>query len=241
MNLTKNKRVLLKISGEWLANKEKNHIIDYNAVDSIAIQLKELVNSGVQIAIVVGGGNIWRGASAEKNGISRTRADYIGMLATLMNALALQSILEKRDIKTRVQSSVNIDGRIAENFITEKANAYLNQGEIVIFAAGTGRPYFTTDTAAVLVATEIKADIMLIGKNNTDGVYDSDPNKNEDAKFFTEISYNEILKRNLAVMDSTAIIMARDNKLKSLVFNIGEKESILKVMKEKGVFTKINE
>ena len=157
----KYKRILLKLSGEWLANKEKSLSIDYSLIDNIAIQLKKIKEQNIQIAIVIGGGNFWRGASAEKNGIPRNRADYIGMLATIMNALALQSGFEKHGLKCRVQSAITIDPKVAENYITEKAIKYLNSGEIVIFSAGTGRPYFTTDTAATLVASEIEADIIL--------------------------------------------------------------------------------
>ncbi len=236
----KYKRILLKLSGEWLANKEKSLSIDYSLVDGIAVQLKKLIEQNIEVAIVIGGGNFWRGASAEKNGIPRNRADYIGMLATIMNALALQSGFEKNGLKCRVQSSINIDPKVAENYITEKAIKYLSSGEIVIFSAGTGRPYFTTDTAATLVASEIKADIILLGKNNTKGIYDSDPNINFDAKIYSEISYDEILSKNLKVIDSTAATMARDNNINSLVFDIGTKNSILNVLEEKGIFTKVH-
>ncbi len=236
----KYKRILLKLSGEWLSNKKKSLSIDYSLVDGIAIQLKKLIEQNIEIAIVIGGGNFWRGASAEKNGIPRNRADYIGMLATIMNALAIQSGFEKNGLKCRVQSSINIDPKVAENYITEKAIKYLSSGEIVIFAAGTGRPYFTTDTAATLVASEIKADIILLGKNNAKGIYDFDPNLNPDAKIYAKISYDEILSQNLKVIDSTAATMARDNNIDSLVFDIGTKDSILNVLEEKGIFTKVS-
>ncbi|MDK2819254.1 MAG: UMP kinase [Mycoplasmataceae bacterium] len=236
----KYKRILLKLSGEWLANKEKSLSIDYSLVDNIAIQLKKIREQKIEIAIVIGGGNFWRGASAEKNGIPRNRADYIGMLATIMNALALQSGFEKHGLKCRVQSSINIDPKVAENYITEKAKKYLSSGEIVIFAAGTGRPYFTTDTAATLVASEIEADIILLGKNKVTGIYDSDPNINADAKRYSSISYDEILSKNLKVIDSTAATMARDNNINALVFDIGTKDAILNVLNEKGLFTKVS-
>lgn len=236
----KYKRILLKLSGEWLANKEKSLLIDYSLIDNIAMQLKKIKEQNIEIAIVIGGGNFWRGASAEKNGIPRNRADYIGMLATIMNALALQSGFEKHGLKCRVQSSINIDPKVAENYITEKANKYLSSGEIVIFSAGTGRPYFTTDTAATLVASEIGADIILLGKNKIKGIYDSDPNINKDAKRYSKISYNEILSKNLKVIDATAATMARDNDINALVFDIGEKDSILNVLNEKGLFTKVS-
>ncbi len=233
----KNKRVLLKLSGEWLANKEKKLSIDYNLVLALAQQIKKIISKKVEVAIVVGGGNLWRGASAEKNGIPRSKADYIGMMATVMNALALQSIFEVAKIKSRVMSSISIDQKIAEPFILEKANKYLKKGEVIIMAAGIGRPYFTTDTAATLFATEIKADVLLLGKNGVNGIYDSDPKVNPKAKHYETISYDEILKKQLQVMDSTAVAMARDNKIKLLVFNIGEKDSIVKTIEGKGKFT----
>ncbi|MGL6125031.1 MAG: UMP kinase [Metamycoplasmataceae bacterium] len=236
----KYKRILLKLSGEWLSNKEKSLLIDYSLIDNIAIQLKKLREQNIEIAIVIGGGNFWRGASAEKNGIPRNRADYIGMLATTMNALALQSGFEKHGLKCRIQSSINIDPKVAENYITEKANKYLVSGEVVVFSAGTGRPYFTTDTAATLVASEIGADIILLGKNKTKGIYDSDPNVNKDAKRYTKISYDEILKMNLKVIDATAATMARDNNIDALVFDIGEENAILNVLNGKGLFTKVS-
>lgn len=236
----KYKRILLKLSGEWLANKEKSLLIDYSLIDNIAIQLKKIREQNTEIAIVIGGGNFWRGVSAEKNGIPRNRADYIGMLATTMNALALQSCFEKHGLKCRIQSSINIDPKVAENYITEKARKYLSSGEIVIFSAGTGRPYFTTDTAATLVASEIEADIILLGKNKTKGIYDSDPNINKDAKRYEKISYDEILTKNLKVIDATAATMARDNNINALVFDIGEENAILNVLNEKGLFTKVS-
>ncbi len=236
----KYKRVLLKLSGEWLANREKKLSIDYELVEALAKQIKKIIAKNVQVAIVVGGGNLWRGASAEKNGIPRSKADYIGMMATLMNALALQSIFEVSKIKSRVLSSLSVDQKIAEPFILEKANKYLEKGKVVIMAAGTGRPYFTTDTASTLFALEIKADVLLLGKNEVDGIYDSDPKVNSKAKHYETISYNEILKKQLKVMDSTAVAMARDNNIKLLVFNIGEKDSIVKTLEGKGKFTIVN-
>ena len=232
-------RVLLKLSGEWLSNRAKKLSIDYKSIETIAKQVKELINQEIQVAIVVGGGNLWRGASAEKNGIPRSKADYIGMLATTMNALAIQSIFQELGIKTRVQSSINVDQKIAEPFILEKTTKYLSDGEVVIMAGGTGRPYFTTDTAATLLASEIKADVLLLGKNNVSGIYDSDPKTNPNAKHYKTISYDEILKKKLEVMDATAVAMARDNNLELLVFNIGEKNSIVNTILGKGIFTKV--
>ncbi|TNK94862.1 UMP kinase, partial [Mycoplasmopsis pullorum] len=171
----KYKRILIKLSGEGLVNKEKHLAIDYGLVSNIAKQLKQIVEMGIQVSIVIGGGNFWRGASAAKNGIPRNRADYIGMLATIMNGLALQSGFEQEGLAVRVQSSINIDAKVAENYVNEKTIKYLNDGEVVIFVGGTGRPFFTTDTAATLYASEIGAEAILMGKNKVEGIYDSDP------------------------------------------------------------------
>ncbi|UVD81689.1 UMP kinase [Mycoplasma iguanae] len=236
----KYKRILLKLSGESLANKSKSLSIDYQLVKKIAKQLKELVNQGIEVAIVVGGGNFWRGASAEKNGISRNRADYIGMLATVMNGLALQSGFQSENLKTRVLSSINFDKRVCEYYIKEKANKYLNKKEIVIFVGGTGRPYFTTDTASTLFASEIEADVILAGKNNVDGVYEKDPNIYPEAKHFIDISFDEVLRQNLKVMDSTAFSMARDNNIELLVFDINKENSIKDVIDKKIKFTRVH-
>lgn len=226
----KYKRILIKLSGEGLVNKEKSLAIDYELVSDIARQLKAIVDKGVQVSIVIGGGNFWRGASAEKNGIPRNRADYIGMLATIMNGLALQSGFEAAGLKARVQSSINIDAKVAENYINEKTLKYLEDGEVVIFVGGTGRPYFTTDTAATLYASEIGAQVILMGKNKVEGVYDSDPRKNPNAKRFEKITYDQILEKKLQVMDLTATSMARDNNISLIVFNIAEKDAILKAI-----------
>ncbi|QSF13657.1 UMP kinase [Mycoplasma sp. Mirounga ES2805-ORL] len=228
--MAKYKKILVKLSGEGLVNKSKNLAIDYELVEDIANQLKKIVKDGVQVSIVIGGGNFFRGASAEKNGIPRNRADYIGMLATIMNGLALKSGFEKVGLKARVQSSINIDSKVAENYINEKTLKYLSEGEIVIFVGGTGRPYFTTDTAATLFASEIGAEVILMGKNNTEGIYDSDPKTNANAKKFDNITYDEILDKKLQVMDLTATSMARDNKIKLIVFNIKEKDAIVKAL-----------
>ena len=228
----KYKRILIKLSGEGLANKTKSLAIDYELVKNFALQLKSIINKKIQVAIVIGGGNFWRGTSAAKNGIPRVRADYIGMLATTMNALALQSGFEKNDVKCRVLNSLSMDERVSERYINEKAIKYLNQGEIVIFAGGTGRAFFTTDTAATLFASEIDAEAILMGKNNVDGVYDSDPKVNKDAKKFDKISYDEILRRNLKVIDQTAASMAKENKIDIVIFNILEENSLLKVLED---------
>ncbi|BAH69801.1 hypothetical protein MBIO_0536 [Mycoplasmopsis fermentans PG18] len=235
----KYKRILVKLSGEGLVNKQKSLAIDYDLVEDIAKQLKKIIDKGVQVSVVIGGGNFWRGASAEKNGIPRNRADYIGMLATIMNGLALKSGFEKVGLKTRIQSSIAIDQKVAENYINEKTLKYLEEGEVVIFVGGTGRPYFTTDTAATLFASEIKAEVILMGKNGVSGIYDSDPKKNPNAKKYDVVTYDEILDKKLQVMDLTATSMARDNNINLIVFNIKEKNAIVKALEGKIEHTEV--
>lgn len=233
------KRVLIKLSGEGLSNKEKRLSIDPQVVNQLVEQIKKIVESGTQVGIVVGGGNFWRGAAAEKNGIPRNRADYIGMLATIMNGLALQSAFELAGMKARIQSALSVDQKVAENYVNEKAITALEKKEVVIFTGGTGRPYFTTDTAATLVACEIKADVILMGKNGVSGIYDSDPKKNPDAKKFDEITYDSLLEKGLDVMDSTAASMARDNAIELLVFDITQEDALLRVTKGELEHTKV--
>ncbi|AMD80976.1 uridylate kinase [Mycoplasmopsis canis PG 14] len=228
--MIKYKRILIKLSGEGFANKEKHLAIDNELVKKIALQLKDIVNKGIQVSIVIGGGNFWRGASAEKNGIPRNRADYIGMLATIMNGLALRSGFELVGLKSRVQSSLALDPKIAENYVNEKTLKYLQDGEVVIFVGGTGRPFFTTDTASTLYASEIGAEVILMGKNGTDGVYNADPKTNPNAKRYDKITYDEILEKKLQVMDLTATSMARDNNINLIIFNLLEENSILKAL-----------
>lgn len=235
----KYKRILVKLSGEGLVNKQKSLAIDYDLVEDIAKQLKKIIDKGVQVSVVIGGGNFWRGASAEKNGIPRNRADYIGMLATIMNGLALKSGFEKVGLKTRIQSSIAIDQKVAENYINEKTLKYLEEGEVVIFVGGIGRPYFTTDTAATLFASEIKAEVILMGKNGVSGIYDSDPKKNPNAKKYDVVTYDEILDKKLQVMDLTATSMARDNNINLIVFNIKEKNAIVKALEGKIEHTEV--
>ncbi len=199
-------------------------------LSDIARQLKQISDRGIQISIVIGGGNFFRGASAEKNGIPRNRADYIGMLATIMNGLALKSGFERIGLKTRIQSSLVVDQKVAENYVNEKTIKYLEEGEVVIFVGGTGRPYFTTDTAATLFASEIGAEVILMGKNGVSGIYDCDPKSNKNAKKFGKISYDEILDKKLQVMDLTATSMARDNNINLIIFNINEPNAILRAI-----------
>ena len=227
MKTTKYKRVVLKLSGESLAG-EQGFGINPEVVESIALQVKEIRKHDIDVAVVVGGGNIWRGLAGSAKGMDRATADYMGMLATVMNSLALQDALEQVDVPTRVQSSIEMR-QVAEPYIRRKAIRHLEKGRVVIFAAGTGNPYFSTDTTAALRAAEIEADVILMAKKNTDGVYDSDPNHNPNAKKFDKLAYLEILKRGMAVMDSTATSLCMDNKIPIIVFNIDDHENILKV------------
>ncbi|ENY53815.1 UMP kinase [Metamycoplasma alkalescens] len=229
----KYKRVLIKLSGEGLANKEKSLAIDYELVNKFAKQLQIIIKNKVEVAIVVGGGNFWRGTSAAKNGIHRVRADYIGMLATTMNALALQSGFEHNGLQSRVLSSLTMDPKVCEVYINEKAKKYLKDGQVIIFAGGTGRPFFTTDTASTLYASEIEADAILMGKNNIDGVYDSDPKFNKNAIKFDRITYDELLERDLRVIDQTAAAMAKDNDIDIIIFDINEENSLLRAIENK--------
>lgn len=220
-------RVLLKISGQALSG-EDSFGINYDTVASIASDIKEIHDSGVAVAIVVGGGNIIRGQAAERAGMDRASADYMGMLATVMNALALQDALEKQGIETRVQSAVTM-AEVAEPFIRRRAIRHLEKGRIVILAAGTGNPFFTTDTAAALRALEIKADAVLKA-TNVDGVYDCDPRTNPDAKMYTEVSYMEAINKNLRVMDLTAFTLCMDHDIPIVVFNITKRGNIKRAL-----------
>ncbi|MBZ1517185.1 MAG: UMP kinase [Leuconostoc mesenteroides] len=214
----KYKRVLMKLSGEALA-EDKGQGIDLETVSAIAEELKDVHDLGTQIAIVVGGGNLWRGEPASKIGMERSRADYTGMLGTTMNALVLQDSLERAGVQTRVQTAITMQ-QIAEPYIRGRAIRHLEKGRIVIFAAGTGSPYFSTDTTAALRANEINADAILMGKNGVDGIYDSDPNKNANAVKFTELTHLDILQKGLKVMDSTASSLSMDNNMPLVVFNL---------------------
>lgn len=226
MGSTKYKRIVLKLSGESLAG-EQGFGINPAVVESLAVQIKKIREHDIQVAVVVGGGNIWRGLAGSAKGMDRTTADYMGMLATIMNALAVQDALEKIGVDSRVQSAIDMR-QVAEPYIRRKAIRHMDKGRVVVFAAGIGNPYFSTDTTAALRAAEIEADVILMGKKNTDGIYDSDPNKNPDAKKFDTLEYIEILQRGLAVMDSTATSLCMDNKIPIVVFDIDHHENILK-------------
>ena len=222
--MAKYKRVVLKLSGESLAGDQKFGI-NPEVVEKIAIQIKRVHEAGVEVAIVVVGGNIWRGLAGSAKGMERASADYMGMLATVMNAVALQDGLEKCGVNTRVQSAIEMR-QVAEPYIRRKAIRHMEKDRVVIFGAGTGNPYFSTDTTAALRAAEIEADVILMAKKGTEGIYDSDPNKNPDAKKFDEISYSEILARRLAVMDTTATSLCMDNSIPLVVFNVDDYENI---------------
>ncbi len=220
-------RVLLKVSGEVLAG-DGGFGIRPAAINAIAEQIKEVASMGIETAVVIGGGNIFRGIAGSAEGMERSSADYMGMLATVLNALALQNILEQKGVYTRVQSAIEMK-ELAEGYIRRKAIRHLEKKRVVIFAAGTGNPYFSTDTAAVLRAMEINADVILKG-TKVDGVFDKDPMKDPTAKMFSELSYLEVIARELKVMDSTAVTLCMDNNLPLIVFNIKEKENIRKLM-----------
>ncbi len=223
---TKYKRVVLKLSGESLAGDQRFGI-NPEVVEDIAVQIREIRKHGIDVAIVVGGGNIWRGLSGSAKGMDRATADYMGMMATVMNALSLQDALEKLDVDTRVQTAIEMR-QVAEPYIRRKAIRHMEKGRVVIFGAGTGNPYFSTDTTAALRAAEIEADVILMAKKGTDGIYDSDPNKNPNAKKFDTLTYIDILNRGLAVMDSTATSLCMDNKIPLVVFNIDDHTNIVR-------------
>ena len=227
MGAGKYKRIVLKLSGEALAGN-KGFGIDPETVERIAREIRETKRvAALDIAVVVGGGNIWRGLAGSAKGMDRTTADYMGMLATVMNALALQDALEQAGVDTRVQSAIEMR-QVAEPYIRRRAIRHLEKGRVVIFASGTGNPYFSTDTTAALRAAEIEADVILMAKRNTDGVYDSDPRCNPGAKKFAELEYIEVLQRGLGVMDSTATSLCMDNKIPIVVFSIDEPGNIVK-------------
>ena len=226
------KRVMLKISGEALSGAN-GFGFDFEVVGRIAREVKTLVDMGVEVGLVVGGGNIWRGRTGE--GMDRTTADHMGMLATCINALALQDSLEQNGVMTRVQTAIEMK-EIAEPFIRRRAVRHLEKGRVVIFGAGSGNPYFSTDTAAALRAAEIEADVILLAKN-VDGVYDKDPNKFADAKKYDKLTYMEVIEQGLQVMDTTATTLCMDNNIPILVFGISEEGNIKKVMEGQKIGT----
>ncbi len=221
-------RIILKLSGEAIAG-DKGFGINPAVIKQMAEELKSVHELGVEIAIVVGGGNIWRGNVGEEMGMERSQADYMGMLATIMNALALQDVLENHGVPTRVQTSVEMR-QIAEPYIRRRAIRHLEKGRVVIFAGGTGNPFFTTDTTAALRAAEINADVILMAKNNVDGVYDSDPKLNKEATKYDELTHLDVINKGLKVMDSTASTLSMDNDIPLVVFNLNEAGNIRRVV-----------
>ena len=239
MRSLKYKRILLKISGEALLG-EQQFGIDPNPVTMIANEIKKAVDAGVEVAVVVGGGNIFRGMkNSAKLGMDQASGDYVGMLATVMNAIALQSALIQMDVPCRVQTALEID-KVAEPYIRHRAIRHLEKGRVVIFAAGTGNPFFTTDTAAALRASEIGADAMLMAKNGVDGVYTDDPRTNPNAKKLDKISYDDIIKNGLKVMDTAACALCKQNEIPIVVFDFLLKDGILRVLGDEEVGTYIS-
>jgi uridylate kinase len=221
------KRVLLKLSGEVFGGGKVG--VDPEVVSKIAAEIAEVVRSGVQVAIVVGGGNFFRGAELQKAGMERARADYMGMLGTVMNCLALQDFLEKEGIGTRVQTAITM-GQVAEPYIPRRAVRHLEKGRVVIFGAGAGMPYFSTDTVAAQRALEIGCEVILMGKQGVDGVYDADPNLDSSAVKFDQLTYDEFLTRGLRVADATSVSLCRDNDIDMVVFNLSERGNIARVV-----------
>jgi len=233
----KYKRILLKLSGEALLGKN-SYGIDNERLLDYAKEIKELHSIGIEIAIVIGGGNIYRGLSGAQNGIDRVQADYMGMLATVINGLALQNALESIDTPTRLQTAIKMES-IAEPFIKRKATRHLEKGRVVIFGSGTGNPYFTTDSAAVLRAIEINADVILKG-TRVDGIYNEDPEKNKKAIKFDDISFEETIKKGLKIMDTTAFTLSHENELPIIVFDMNQKDNLSKVIKGEKIGTIVN-
>lgn len=236
MSKLKYKRVLLKLSGESLMGNQ-GFGIDNNVLNYFSAEVKKVHDIGVQLGIVIGGGNIYRGLNASDQGIDRVTGDQMGMLATLINALALQNAIERKGIYTRLLSAIKIE-EIAESYIRRRAIRHLEKGRVIIFGAGTGHPYFSTDTAASLRAVEIEADVIVKG-TRVDGVYDSDPEKNPKAFRFEKISYLDVLKKNLKIMDLTAVSLCQENNLPMVVFNMDEPNNFLKLVKGENVGTEI--
>ncbi len=226
-NTMKYKRILLKLSGESLMG-ERQYGIDPKRLAEYAEDIKVLVDKGLEIAIVIGGGNIFRGVAGASNGMDRVQGDYMGMLATVINGLALQSALEDAGVQTRLQTAIKIEA-MAEPYIKRKAMRHLEKGRVVIFGSGTGNPYFTTDSAAVLRAIEINADVILKG-TRVDGIYNKDPEKNPDAVKYESISFNEVIQKGLKVMDMTAFTLSQENKLPIIVFDMNTRGNLLKVV-----------
>ena len=230
-------RILLKLSGEALLG-QRNHGVDPKRILAYSKEIKEIVDAGIELAIVIGGGNIFRGVSGASNGIDRVQADYMGMLATVINGLALQSSLEELNVQTRLQTAVKIEA-VAEPYIKRKAVRHLEKKRVVIFSAGTGNPFFTTDSAAVLRAIEINADAILKG-TRVDGIYNIDPEKNKDAVKFKKLTYDEAINKKLKIMDSTAFTLSQENNLPIIVFNMNKPGNLKKIIEGKDIGTTVN-
>ncbi len=233
--LPKYKRVLLKLSGEALLGKNSGDPFDPKVIEQYAYDIKEVINLGVQVAIVIGGGNIYRGMNEAESGIERAHGDYMGMLATVINAMAMQAMLEKIGVYTRLQSAINME-QVAEPYIRRKALRHLEKGRVVIFGAGTGNPYFTTDTAGSLRAIEMKADVILKG-TRVDGIYNADPEKDATAVKYGKLSFQDCISKNLKVMDMTAFTLCMENKLPIIVFNMNQPGNLLSVVQGLNVGT----
>lgn len=231
------KRVLLKLSGEVFGGGKLG--VDPRVVSEIAKEIADVVRSGTQVSVVVGGGNYFRGAELSQNGMARDRADYMGMLGTVMNCLALQDFCEKEGINTRVQSAITM-GQVAEPYIPRRAERHMEKGRLVIFGAGSGMPYFSTDTVAAQRALEIGAEVLLMGKNGVDGVYDCDPRTNSDARKYDHLTYDEFLAKDLKVADATAISLARDNNLDLIFFNLSKPGNIARVIAGEEIGTTVS-
>ena len=231
------KRILLKLSGEALMGK-RQYGIDPERLQEYAQEIKQIIEKGVEVAIVIGGGNIFRGVAGASKGMDRVQGDHMGMLATVINGLALQSALEAEDVPTRLQSAIKMN-EVAEPFIRRKAVRHLEKGRVVIFGGGTGNPYFTTDSAAVLRAIEVEADVILKG-TRVDGIYTSDPEKNADATKFDFISFDDVLKKGLKVMDTTAFTLSQENELPIIVFDMNTKGNLMRVISGEKIGTKVN-
>jgi len=234
--VTAYRRVLLKLSGEVFGGGRVG--LDLDVVNSIARQIAEVVSGGTQVAVVVGGGNFFRGAELQQRGMDRARADYMGMLGTVMNCLALQDFIDKQGVETRVQTAITM-GQVAEPYIPRRAIRHLEKGRVVIFGAGAGMPYFSTDTVAAQRALEIHAEVILMGKQGVDGVYDSDPNQNPDAVKFDHLTYDEFLTRGLKVADATSVSLSRDNNMNMIVFNLSDEGNIARVVQGEKIGTTV--
>ena len=234
------KRVLLKVSGESLKG-QRNHGVDPDALDYMSSEIKSVVDMGVELGIVVGGGNIWRGSEAEVEGMDRATADYAGMLATIISALALQDVMEKRyDLNTRTLSAINVQA-VAEPYIRRRAIRHLEKGRVVLFSAATGNPFVTTDTGAALRALEIEADVLLMAKNDVDGVYDKDPKLNKNATKYENITYLNAIEKRLGVMDSTALSLCMENNVPIIVFDLFHKGNLTRIVEGEKIGTVVSE